>query len=68
MPAQTEIRVVLESEVYGRELYSFPDDEQAFAAMRRLLANSRSAFLNDGIERVIGIVVSNRQDWLSELH
>jgi len=57
MSEQCNVQVVLESEVFGRELFSYEDDERAFAALLRLLAESRSAFQKDGIERVVGIII-----------
>ena len=62
MKIEKDVQVLLQSDVFGQELFSYSDDEQAFAAMRRILAESRSAFRNDGIDRVIGIILSNRQD------
>ena len=66
MPAQPEFRVVLESDAFGREIYSYSDEEEAFSAIRRLLVKSRSAFLGDGVERVIGIIVGEREDQRGE--
>lgn len=57
MTEQCNVQVVLESEVFGRELFSYEDDDQAFAALHRLLAESRSDFRKDGIRRVVGIVI-----------
>ena len=62
MAAQSNVQVVLESEVFGRELFSYEDDDQAFAALHRLLAESRSVFQKDGIERVVGIIISHDQE------
>ena len=59
MPEQCNVRVILESEVFGRELFSYDNDDQAFAAMRRLLTESRSAFQKDGIRRFVGIIISH---------
>lgn len=64
MVAQMNILVFLQSETYGREVFSYSDDEQAFASLRRLLAESRLAFLKDEIERTVGIIVSDRQNWI----
>lgn len=68
MSTKEDILVVSQSDGFGRGFFRYPDDEQAFAAMRRLLAESRSAFLNEGIERAIGIIVSDRQDWPDDNH
>ena len=62
MAAQSNVQVVLESEVFGRELFSYEGDEQAFAALHRLLAESRSVLQKDGIERVVGIIISHDQE------
>jgi len=61
MAEECNVQVVLESEVFGRELYSYEDDNQAFAALHRLLAESRSAFQKDGIKRVVGIIIDHDQ-------
>lgn len=59
--------MVLESEVFGREVFTYPDDEQAFAAVHRLLAGARAAFSKDGIERIVGIIVSDDEDSLGSV-
>lgn len=61
MSEQCNVQVVLESEDFGRELFSYENDDQAFAALHRLLAESRSAFEKDGIQRVVGIVIHDEQ-------
>jgi hypothetical protein len=61
MSEQCNVQVVLESEVFGRELFLYEDDDQAFAALHRLLAESRSEFQKDGIKRVVGIIIGHDQ-------
>jgi len=71
MSAQNDVRVVLDSDLFGREFFHYPDDKQAFAAVLRLLAEARSAFINDGIECAVGIVVGSGDydddDWHGDL-
>ncbi len=62
MSKQRNVQVALESEAFGRELFSYEDDDQAFAALNRLLTESRSAFQKDGIERIVGIIISRDQE------
>lgn len=57
MPEQCNVQVFLESDVFGRDEFCYEDDDQAFAALHRLLVESRSAFQKDGIERVVGIII-----------
>ncbi len=57
MAEQRNVQVFLESDVFGREQFLYEDDDQAFATLHRLLAESRSAFQKDGIERVVGIII-----------
>lgn len=59
MAEQGKVQVILESGIFGRELFLYEDDNQAFAAMQRLLTESRSAFQKDGIERVVGIIIGH---------
>lgn len=62
MATQSHVHVFLQSDVYGCETFSYSNDDEAIAALHRLAAQSRSAIDNDGIERIIGIIVSERPD------
>lgn len=61
MPERRDVQVFLESDPFGREVFHYENDERAFAALRRLLDESRSAFQKDGIGRAVGLIIGQDQ-------
>jgi len=52
-------KVVLESAEHGREVFEFETLGEAIETVKTLYAESEKAVSEDGIERVVGLLVTN---------
>ena len=57
-PNEVALRVVLESDEYGREYFDhYENMEEIIKAVGRLVETCADEFTHDGVERVVGVAI-----------
>ncbi len=54
---EVTLRVLLESDEFGREYFDYDSPREALAAVKRLTTAAAAETSRDGVERLVGIVV-----------
>ena len=63
---EVAVRVVLESEVFGREYFDYGSLERCMGGLIRIVQDAIECAAEDGVERVVGIAIIPRSEYGDE--